>query len=301
MNPTVRLRFGIFEFDPTTSELWRDGLPVRLQAQPAQVLALLLANAGETVSRDSLRRAVWGEATFVDFDGGLNFCVAQIRSALGDSAESPRFVRTVPKRGYQFIAPVNKPSIEVPPPVPSTEPPSTHLRFRRAHLVTALLLGAASLALVGIRVSGSRPLSGASLPNIAVVHYDNQTGNPELDRFADALTDAVVAELTTATSGRYAIIGSAAILRQPRDLRDLSAIAASLHARYVVLGQVQPSPAGVRILAHLIRVPEQTHLWVARVDSRTEALPAIRIVTTLVSHLPASDPAGAASSPAPIH
>ena len=117
-----RLRFGIFEFDLATRELRRAGLPVRLQAQPAQVLAVLLSHPDEVVTRDTLRQAVWGTGTFVDFDRGLNFCVAQIRSALGDSAESPRFVQTLPKRGYQFIAPVASldapPRIEIPAPLP---------------------------------------------------------------------------------------------------------------------------------------------------------------------------------------
>src|SRR5947199_7492174 len=101
MGDASRFRFGVFDFDSATRELRREGVPVRIQSQPAQVLALLLADAGEIVSRETLRRAIWGAETFVDFDRGLNFCVAQVRAALGDSAESPIFVRTVPKRGYQ--------------------------------------------------------------------------------------------------------------------------------------------------------------------------------------------------------
>src|ERR1700683_1150525 len=97
-----RIRFGIFDFDQRTGELRREGQYVHLQAQPAQVLGVLLSRAGEVVTRDTLREVVWGCGTFVDFDRGLNFCVAQIRSALGDSAESPRYIKTLPKRGYQF-------------------------------------------------------------------------------------------------------------------------------------------------------------------------------------------------------
>src|SRR5215467_8334133 len=108
MSTGPKLQFGLFEFYPATRELYRDGVRLRLQAQPAQVLELLVAKAGEIVTRESLRQAIWGTETFVDFDRGLNFCIAQIRSALGDSAESPRFVRTVPKQGYKFIAPVER-------------------------------------------------------------------------------------------------------------------------------------------------------------------------------------------------
>src|SRR5260370_5694412 len=92
----VCVRFGMFDFDPENGDLRREGVALRLEAQPAQVLAVLVQHAGEVVTREQLRQAVWGTATFVDFDQGLNYCIAQIRSTLGDSAESPRFVRTTP-------------------------------------------------------------------------------------------------------------------------------------------------------------------------------------------------------------
>src|SRR5579883_1537390 len=100
-------RFGLFTFDSETRELTRDGVPVRLEPQPALVLAVLIDKAGAVVTREELRHAVWGD-TFVDFDRGLNYCIAQIRTALGDSAASPRFIRTVPKQGYQFLADVGR-------------------------------------------------------------------------------------------------------------------------------------------------------------------------------------------------
>src|ERR1700732_1498727 len=106
MTAPSRVRFGVFDFDTASGELRRDGVPVRLQPQPAEVLAILVARAGEIVTREALRQALWGPETFVDFDRGLNFCVAQIRAALGDSADAPRFIRTLPKRGYQFMGPV---------------------------------------------------------------------------------------------------------------------------------------------------------------------------------------------------
>ena len=103
---TARYTFGLFDFDPSSGELRREGIGVRLQPQPARVLAQLLSRAGQVVSRHDLRTAIWSEGTHVDFERGLNFCIAQIRSALGDSSESPRFIETLPKRGYRFIAPV---------------------------------------------------------------------------------------------------------------------------------------------------------------------------------------------------
>ncbi len=240
-----RIRFGIFDFDPQSAELRRDGQPVRLQAQPAQVLGVLLSNAGEVVTREALREAVWGDGTFVDFDRGLNFCVAQIRSALGDSAESPRYIKTLPKRGYQFIAPVH--------------PIEPLARSRRWMIAAPVAVGAAFLA-------WKRPWAGGGLPRIAIARFDNQTGRPELNRLAEGLTDTLVAEMTGLGAGRYAVIGNASILLQPRSFRDVSMIGETLKARYVVLGQVQGEASLIRVLAHLIRLPEQTHLTAARLE-----------------------------------
>ena len=100
---STRLHFGIFELAPDTGKLAREGVPVRLQPQPAKVLALLVRRAGEVITREDLRREVWGDGTHVDFDRGLNFCIAQIRTALGDSAESPRYLQTIPKQGYRSL------------------------------------------------------------------------------------------------------------------------------------------------------------------------------------------------------
>src|SRR5215470_1457860 len=103
-----RYRFGMFEFNAASKELRREGVLVRLQSQPAQLLACLIERAGQTVSRDDLRKVLWGDDTFVDFDRGLNFCISQLRSALRDDTSEPRYIRTIPKSGYQFIAPVEK-------------------------------------------------------------------------------------------------------------------------------------------------------------------------------------------------
>src|SRR5215813_10752478 len=100
------VRFGDFEFDLLSGKLFRGGRPVKIQPQPLRVLAVLLESAGETVSRESLRSRVWGDATFVEFDQGLNYCIRQIRLALGDGASKPLYVETLPKQGYRFIAPV---------------------------------------------------------------------------------------------------------------------------------------------------------------------------------------------------
>jgi TolB-like protein len=103
-------------------------------------------------------------------------------------------------------------------------------------------------------------------PIVAVARFDNETNDPGMTRFSDGLTDSVVERLTSASRGRFDVIGNARILRLPREQRDLSAIASTLHASYVVLGQMQSDGAQTRILVHLIRLPDQTHLWVVRID-----------------------------------
>jgi TolB-like protein len=218
-------------------------------------------HAGKVVSREELRRAVWGGETFVDFDRGLNFCIAQIRSALDDDSVTPRYVRTLPRRGYQFIAPIERIG-------KSLERETVSERRRFSATPAALVCAGVLLVSLALRAGyWLRPWqSSKRRPIIAVLRFDNEMSDAGIARFSDELTDSVVEQLTSRSRGRYDVIGNARILRLPRDQRDLSAISSSLHAGYVVLGQVQSTGAQTRILAHLIRLPEQTHLWVARMD-----------------------------------
>src|SRR5215813_10139637 len=104
------VRFGVFEFDPATGDLWKSGRHLRLPEQPRQVLRMLVARPGEVVSRDELRRALWPDDTFVDFDTGLNVVINRIRQALDDWASAPRFIETFARRGYRFVAPIVAPA-----------------------------------------------------------------------------------------------------------------------------------------------------------------------------------------------
>lgn len=252
----MRYRFGAFEFDADRLELRRDGAPVALQLQPKQALACLLRNAGRTVLRDELRATIWGTDTFVDFDRGLNVCISQLRTALRDDASAPTYVRTVARQGYAFIAPVQSIVADnVADPV-SVKPASA--RHRYFTLIAASAVLAVGLALYHVR----QPKT----PVVAVVRFDNETDDPSLTRFADNLTDTFVERLATLSNGHYQVIGNALILRGPRNTRDLTAIARSLGANFVVLGEVQAHETTTRILVHLIRMPDQTHVRVARAD-----------------------------------
>lgn len=267
-----RFRFGIFELDAGALELRRAGVVVRLQEQPARVLACLVERADEVVSREDLCGVVWSNDTFVDFERGLNFCIAQVRAALDDDSAAPRFVRTIPKRGYQFIAPVERVGVARADATLSGAATGGNGRFSvpRAKwiwvtAVLAVLAMGAGYWLKTWQVEKRTPI-------VAVLRFDNETGDAGMMPFADALTDDVVESLTRLSGKRYDVIGNARILRVPREERDLAAIAASLHAGYVVLGQVQSAGEQTRVLAHLIRLPDQTHVWVTRLD-RTIADP----------------------------
>lgn len=259
-----QFRFGIFTFEQTSRELRRDGNLVRLQSQPAQVLGCLLERAGQVVSREELRQAVWQDNTFVDFERGLNFCIAQIRAALKDNPSEPHFIRTIPKRGYQFIAPVSRTGGSD---LPQTPLANLGVRSRVATIASVL---AVCLLIVSLFAAGywtkSRSLVQQKLPIVAVLRFDNETGDPNMTRFSDAVTDLLVVELTAKGDGHYRVIGNAHELRVAREQRDLNAVSSSLGAAYVVLGQVRRSGDQTRILAHLIHLPDQTHVWVTRVD-----------------------------------
>lgn len=257
------LRFGTFEFCSATSELRRNGILVRLQAQPSKVLSYLLSHANRVVSREELHDTIWGSSTFVDFERGLNVCIAQIRAALGDESSAPRYIRTIPRKGYEFICQVRR--IETAPPPQQAASDFSRNSSRRlliASLAILLLIASAVGAYVHAH-SGSHP---AAPLIVAVARFDNETGDAAVTSFADALTDDVVAQLTTLDDGRLRIIGNAAVLRVPRQQRDLVQIANCLHAQFIVLGQIQRIGTQTRILAHLIRMPEQSHVWVVRLD-----------------------------------
>lgn len=287
------LRFGGFEFHLDSGELIGEGRRIRLEPQPARLLAALAIRPGQVVSRDELRGEVWPEGTFVDFERGLSYCVRQIRSALGDSASTPRFIETLPRRGYRFVAGVEglarrEPGApsgpeagsaaaaggplggELPtPPMTAGQGAFPSARPNAAAIVLAAV--AAVLVLIAALILTSRlspavPGRAATRPTLAVTLFDNETGERDLDRMAQIFTDTLVERLARAPS-RWSVIGNAAVLRAPRPFRNLEAIGSSLHADFIVLGQILPGKDGLTVLTHLIRARDGRHLWVGRFTS----------------------------------
>jgi len=143
-----RLRFGDFEFDTLSGKLFHEARPVRIQPQPLLVLGALLERAGEIVSREQLRRHVWGDATFVDFDQGLNYCIRRIRLALRDRALKPVYIETLPRQGYRFIAPVEFAADPVPD--SAAPPPKGELNLSLALLSRCLSASRAALGVLAL-------------------------------------------------------------------------------------------------------------------------------------------------------
>jgi DNA-binding winged helix-turn-helix (wHTH) protein/TolB-like protein len=255
-------RFGVFEFDNGAGELRKNGRAVALEPQPAKALALLLSKPGEIVTREELRDTVWGADTHVDFDRGIAYCMSQIRSALGDSADNPRFVQTIPKRGFKFVAPVVEPE-----PAYDTRPAETFNKWITVPLVLALLAVAVGLAVETFRTP---PIQERAV--IAVSVFDNETGVAEYDRPVANLSDAVLERLSKIDPDRIALVGNSFVLRQPRNIRNLKVISKSVKADYVLLGQLQRGDEGLRFITHFIRLRDEAHLKANRLRIADEKL-----------------------------
>src|SRR6266446_451296 len=274
-DPPGRLRFGVFEVDLRAGELTKRGLRVRLQEQPFQVLAMLLEKPRELVTREELCEKLWSQ-TVVDFDHGLNKAINKIREALGDSAENPRFVETVARRGYRFLADVTpidtaadrQTGPETEGLVPPTEsrrveladagvPPKRPYRARAwtsAGLALGLVL-AASLSWILYSQSQSSP----RIRSLAVLPLESLSGDASQDYFADGMTDALIADLAQISALR--VISRTSMMTYKRARKPLPEIARELNVEAVVEGTVMRSGERVRITAQLIQVPDEKHLW----------------------------------------
>src|SRR6266487_3219258 len=256
--PPRCLQFGVFEVDLRAGQLTKHGLRVRLQEQPFQVLAMLLEKPGELVSREELRSRLWPR-TIVDFDHGLNKAINKIREALGDSAENPRFVETVARRGYRFLAdatPIDDEEL-----VPASEshrvgPPAKRARRTGAWIGFGLALAlAASLSWILHSQSQSSP----KIRSLAVLPLESLSGDASQDYFADGMTDALITDLSQISALR--VISRTSVMTYKRVRRPLPEIARELNVEAVVEGTVMRSGERVRITAQLIQVPDEKHLW----------------------------------------
>jgi DNA-binding winged helix-turn-helix (wHTH) protein/TolB-like protein len=256
-----RIRFGPFEADVDAGRLRRDGAQVPIQDLPFRLLAALLERPGEVRTRAELSTRLWGSDTFVDAAAGLNTAVAKLREALGDQAEQPTYIETVPKRGYRFVGTID---------TATTTPVIAVQSFRvgRLWIAAAMIVAVIALGALGAyRLRAGRPQT-----RVAVILFDNETGRPEASRLSQGLTDATVFAL--AADPTLAVIGNAAVLRTPRPFRDIALVRDALRADFIVVGQVQTVDGRILVRSHLIRAADEAHLWVnaARMEDSEAAL-----------------------------
>ncbi|MFZ0322243.1 MAG: winged helix-turn-helix domain-containing protein [Candidatus Sulfotelmatobacter sp.] len=264
------LRFDNFELDVRAAELRKGGVKLRLQGQPIQVLAALLNSPGELVTREELRSQVWPAETFVDFDHSLHNAVARIREVLRDSAGTPRYIETLPRRGYRFIGTVERVGAEDPlpsaPAEPSPEAPVAPLRSRsRAVLMAALLMiVVVSAVLMLISSFSHRAAAALSVRSIAVLPLDNFSGDPAQEYFADGMTDELITDL--AKIGSLRVISRTSVMQYKETKKTLPAIARELNVDGIIEGSVTRSGQRVRITAQLLYGPTDKHLWAETYD-----------------------------------
>ncbi|HSE48381.1 MAG TPA: tetratricopeptide repeat protein [Terriglobales bacterium] len=266
------LRFGAYELDPQAGELYKHGTRMRLQDQPLKVLLLLVERRGLLVPREDFHELLWPEATAGDFDHGLNNAVNRLREVLCDSAEAPRFIETVPKRGYRFIAAVEIPT---PEPLPMAAAPVVVARQVLAGgppeaseprpwpasatllMVLALSIGTGVLAFRGWR--GSPSASPAPVRAIAILPFENLTGDATQEYLADGMTDELTTELARIRSLR--VISRTSAMQYKKQRKPLPEIARELKVDAVVEGSLMRSGSRIRVTTQLIDATTDQHLW----------------------------------------
>jgi DNA-binding winged helix-turn-helix (wHTH) protein/TolB-like protein len=253
-----RLRFGRFEFDPAAGELCRDGESVRLQEQPRQVLAALLARPGEIVTREELRERLWKGDTFVDFEHGLNTAIKKVRQALGDTADDPQFVETLARRGYRFVAPV---ALKQPqPPVPEAAPTNAVLEQHhptlfpgaRVLLTVLLLIAIGAAAWIARRPAASTERSTGTPAQLAVLPLRVLAADGDRSTYLGiGIADAITTRL--ANVRQIAVRPTSAVLAYKEGVAESARVAAALGVQHLLLGTIQEAENAYRVSVQLVR------------------------------------------------
>jgi TolB-like protein/DNA-binding winged helix-turn-helix (wHTH) protein/Tfp pilus assembly protein PilF len=254
------VRFGVFEVDLRAGELWKQGRKLRLQEQQLQILAMLLEHRDDLVTREQLRQRLWSADTFVDFDHSLNTAIKRLRDVLGDSAEHPRFVETVARRGYRFIAPIEEPSEEPQAVAHQHEPaavPSPR-RGRRASLVVASLALAAVVITTWAIWWSSRQLETRPI-RLAVLPFVNLSSNSDNEYFSDGLTEEIIQSLSVIDGLEVTSRTSSFALKGARV--DIPEAASRLNVSLLLEGSVRRTGDQLRISAQLISAADGAHVW----------------------------------------
>jgi TolB-like protein/DNA-binding winged helix-turn-helix (wHTH) protein/Tfp pilus assembly protein PilF len=277
-NHRGRFRFGVFELDTVCGELYKHGMRIKLQAQPFQVLSMLVERPGKVVTREELRNSLWSHDTYVDFDHSLNISINKLREALGDSRTTPRFIETLPRRGYRFLAPVSTsepaaPAVPVPPtsvaaaPLAETKSADENVEIKPTTPRRRVWIGLAVLALLALVAVGlwrwreTRPGSGGGRVMLAVLPFEDLTTDQHQDYFVAGLHDELIAQLARLHPSRLGVIARTSMIQYASNRKPVDQIGRELGVNYVLDGTVRRLGDRFRITAELIQVSDQTHLW----------------------------------------
>jgi DNA-binding winged helix-turn-helix (wHTH) protein/TolB-like protein/tetratricopeptide (TPR) repeat protein len=267
------VRFGTFELDLKNEQLRKGGLLVKLPPQPLKILVRLSTHAGQLVTRQELRDQLWGPETFVDFEQGLNYCIKQIRLALGDDSDSPRFIETIPKRGYRFIAAVRLQAGRADGGATAQAPDSSIPRLaapaiptRHSLRVLQLLLVAGSVIAIVLAVPylrkttrGTRQQAAPAPVTLAVLPFDVLNRQEDIGHLAIAIPDAITARL--ARAGQIRVRPTTAVLHSDTRKRELADVARVLVAEYLLTGTLQEIGDNLRVNVQLVRGTDTVSLW----------------------------------------
>lgn len=257
------VRFGTFEVNLQTGELRHKGQKVKLQEQPLQILAALLERPGELVSREELRKKLWPDDTFVDFDHSLNAAIKRLRDALGESADAPVFIETLARRGYRFSVP-----LAIGDARRARQPHSflsrTTQEVRRLHVLgsagVVLAIAALAAALIWYGNHRWRASAGSNvIESLAVLPLENLSRDQTQEYFSDGMTDALITQLSKA--GALRVTSRTSTMRFKGTNKSLPEIAKELNVDGVIEGSVMRSDNRVRIAAELILARTDQHLW----------------------------------------
>ena len=275
----TRIYFGPFDADLRSGELRKHGVRLKLQDQPFQLLALLLEHPGDVVTREELRQRLWPADTFVDFDTGLNSAVKKLRDVLADSADEPRYIETIPRRGYRFIAPLidpNPATVRWSAPEPglqrahetaSSQPAGSVVTSAEGLFFTRfrLLFGAAALLMLLFasflvyRNSGAGGRGQPAIKSLAVLPLKNLSGDASQDYLADGMTEALIGTLSRIHNLR--VTSRTSVMRFKDTHLSVPEIARTLQVDAVVEGSVIRDGSRIRVHAQLIRAATDEHFW----------------------------------------
>jgi TolB-like protein/DNA-binding winged helix-turn-helix (wHTH) protein len=263
--PTGIWRFGVFEADFDAEELRKNGIKIHLQGQPFHVLSVLLARFGRVVKREELRREVWPEDTFVEFDHALNTAVKKIRCALGDDATAPRYIQTISRRGYRFIGDVHpaRDSIR------KDDPTSVVLAPRQGPSAT---WGIAAKALIAVAVAiliafqlthRSRAAQTQAIRPIvlAVLPFENWSDDSGLAHLSDGVSQELITQFGRMDPARLAVAARTAVQPYRHTSKTVAELGRELHADYLMQGSLRGDSQHARVSAELVRVSDQVRVW----------------------------------------